>query len=211
MPFIKPPEDWSEETSSFYSGPPPTPGPYVGTVDKAWRTQVKEGGDNAGTDMALISVKIGDGKYKGATVLTNLVMMKTAAWKLNQFLDALTDGSDKQREGIKKTFYGVGWKVSDETEKLGQPITHIGKKFELPGKPIAFVLKNGSQPGKMEVDRFIMGGIVDDEDDDDDEDGGITDDPTESSTPAKESAAESAPESDGPPSEDDGDDDDPWS
>lgn len=208
MVLIKPPEDWSDEVSNRYSGPPPVPSIYSGTVDKAWRTQCGENSQNPGADMLVISLKIGDGKFKGATILTNLVVIKSNAWSINQFLDALTDGSEKQREAIKKWFWTIGYQVSDEVEKIGQPITHIGKKFELTDKPITFATKMGKWEGKdrAELDRFVL--KLDDDDDDDDDDGFTpepeTSEPVEDSTPVAEESA-------GPPSEGDDDDDDPWS
>lgn len=216
MVLIKPPEDWSDEISNRYDGPPPTPGIYKCTINGAWRTKVKEGSDNAGTDLILISVKIADGKFKGATVLTNLIMMKSSAWKINQFLVSLTDGSEKQIEALKKWFYQIGWNVSDsEPEKLGQRIIGIGKKFPIDDKPLFVELKNGTYEGAIrpEVDRFVVISADADDDDDDGEDDGIGEftEPATESKPAVSAVPDPEPEPDGPPSEGDDDDDDPWS
>lgn len=206
MPIIKPSFDGSNETSNQYDGPPPTPGPYKGEVKGLWLTKIKRG-ENEGTDMLTVSVAITGGKFKGARLLHNLPVMKNTAWSLNQFLDSLTDGSEKQREVLRKWFWTIGYNVSDDEEKLGRPILRIGKKFDPIGKPVSFVTKmdNYNDTPRAIIDRFVVP-LENSDDDDDDEDDGIADTTPE---PEPEDESASPPAEDGDDEDDDGDD--PWS
>lgn len=211
MPVIKPKGDWRNEESGQYSGPMPKAGPYKGVVNGMWYTQIKKG-PNEGEDQYVVSVKITEGPYKGFTTLHNLPQLKQNAWSTNQFLYAMTDGSDKQKETLKNWFYDNGVDVApeDEAAKLGIPVRKIisnkgpnGKGFEPVGKEIGFVLKKDSYNGndRMIVDRFVVG-----LEDVEPEESSDEDDSLEPAAPKQEEAEEDAP-----PTETDSDDDDPWS
>jgi hypothetical protein len=220
MPVIKPKGDWRDEESGAYSGPMPKAGPYRGVVDGMWYTTIKKGA-NEGEDQYVVSVKINEGPYKGFRTLHNLPQLKQNAWSTNQFLYAMTDGSDKQKEALKNWFYDNGVDVAPDTdaEKLGIPVRKIispkgpnAKGFEPVGKPIGFILKKDSYDGKdrMIVDRFIVGlEDVEPEEDSASEDG-LGEFAPETTHNPEPAAAEQA-EEETAPSETDSDDDDPWS
>ena len=203
MALIKPSDDWSDEESGFYDGPPPPPGTYRGVVHRMGLSEVQSG-DNKGTDKWIVSVKITDGKYKGATVLTSFTMIKSNAWAFNQFLMAMTDGSEKQRQGIKNLYYKKGFKIEDEERyrKLGRQVEYIGTKNFVPiGKPVTFATSmNGEY---VNIDRFLIP-----------LEGGSEDTET-TETESESDSLEGLEDEDEPEAvaveEDSSDDDDPWS
>lgn len=210
MPIIKPKFDGSEDIGDGrYTGPPPTPGPYRGNVRGMWLTTIKSG-DNAGEDQIVVSVKINHGKFKGASILHNLQIMKATSWSTNQFLHALTDGSEKQKSTLRKWFWQIGYDVEDHEEKLGRPIIKIGKNFKPIDREIGFIVKKDTYNGedRAKIDRFVVP-LEDSEDEAADEDDGIGEfdaATTHNPEPVKVAAV---PEPEMPPSE--SDDDDPWS
>ncbi|QGJ90108.1 methyltransferase [Mycobacterium phage Indlulamithi] len=230
MPVIKPKNDLRNEESGVYSGPLPKAGPYKGVVNGMWYNTIKKG-DNAGEDQYTVSVKITEGQYKGFTTLHNLPQLKQNGWSTNQFLDAMTDGSEKQRKLLRDWFYDNGCDVApdDEANKIGVPVRKIlspkgpkAKGFTPVGKEIGFILKkdNYGDQERMIVDRFVLN--VNDpepeqESDDDNlgapEDDSTPDDSTPDTDAAEDDSTEDVDTEDSPPSEDgDGDDDDdPWS
>jgi hypothetical protein len=210
MVLIKPQEDWSDEESGFYDGPPPTPGTYRGKVTRMGLSKVKSG-ENEGADKWVVALEIADGPFKGAGVITSFTMIKKAAWSFNQFLKAMTDGSEKQTALIKKWYYKLGYKLSDEEIKnLGTQIEYIGKPaFKPIGKPVVFVTSmNGEY---AQVDRFLVPqegqGAEEPAPEEDSSDGlGEFAEETTSNPTTEEAVAEEVA------AEDDSDDsDDPWS
>lgn len=214
MPNIKPSFDGRGMTSNFYDGPPPTPGPYRGTIDGMWAAKVQSG-DNKDADKLLIRITINHGKFKGASYLHNLTLVKNSAWTVNQFLHALTPaGTQKQKDVMEDLFWEKGYKTSETDEKLGTPIVNIGGKFKPVGKELGFIAKNDTYNGETRsvIDRFVI--------------------PLENSEPesteetaetVEETVDESASDTDGldgldgdaaetveSSSDDDADDDDPW-
>lgn len=219
MVLIKPKENWSDETSGFYDGPPPPPATYRGEVYRMGLSEVQSG-DNKGTDKWIVSVKITDGKYKGATVLTSFTMIKSNAWSFNQFLESMTDGSEKQRALIKKWYYSIGYKIEDEEKykKLGRQIEFIGKPaFKPIGKKVTIVTSmNGEY---AQIDRFLVPLDNSDEEEESSSDTAeetateetASDDSDDSLEGLEEAAEETADETaEEAVAEDDSDDDDPW-
>jgi hypothetical protein len=155
MALIKPNENWKDE-SGGYDGPPPDPGTYTGEVVRMGLSTVQKG-DNAGADKWVVSVKITEGKFKGATILHNFVMLKQSAWSFNQFLKAMTDGSEKQKETILSWYYEKGFSVEDQEryKNLGRQCEFIGKPaFKPIGKKVRFVVtRNGEYTN---IDRFLV-------------------------------------------------------
>jgi hypothetical protein len=205
MPVIKPKFDGAEDTSLQYDGPPPPPGPYKGVVKRLWLTEIGSG-DNAGEDQLKVLVEIDTGKFKGAGFFYNLPMLKQSSWKINQFLDSMTDGSEKQRDVLRDWFWHKGYEVEPEEDKVGRPITKIigGKKGFIPlGKSVGFITKMDSYNGSERaiIDRFVV--------------------PLEDSEPEAEVEAEVVEEAaivdfpeqpdDPTPAPTESDDDDPWS
>lgn len=212
MPLIKPKNNWKDESSGVYDGPPPDPGTYSGEVVRMGLTTVKKG-DNEGEDKWVVSVKITEGKFKGASILVNFVMVKQSAWSFNQFLKAMTNGSEKQKSLILDWYYERGYSLEpDEKYKgLGRQCEFIGKPaFKPIGKPVKFIVtRNGEY---VNVDRFLVPL----------EDSGETGEP-EALAQAEETVEETAVADDTEESgsfgesepetaaaEDDSDDDDPW-
>ena len=158
MVKIKPSFDGSTEDSGFYQGPPPPAGTYRGVVKKMGLAEIKSGANQGQNRIALL-LEISDGKFKGAGVMHSLNLTSQSAWAVNQFLDALTDGSDRQRKGLRELFWQKGFDVANEPDgKMGQQFISIGGKFKPIGKPVAFVTKIDSyndQP-KAAIDRFVV-------------------------------------------------------
>lgn len=199
MALIKPPSDWSEEVSGFYDGPPPPAGTYTCEVTRMGLGKIQSG-ENEGKQKIVVAVQIKQGKYKGAGSVTGFPLLKQNAWSLNQFLMSMTDGSEKQKAGIRKVFWTKGFKCEDEAanEKLGRQIQFIGSsKFVPIGKTVHCVLKpNGD---RTEIEKFLIplegGGSVEPESEEAEEDS-----LSEVAEAAEEVAEETA-----------SDDDDPWS
>ncbi|QNJ59291.1 hypothetical protein SEA_MRMIYAGI_78 [Mycobacterium phage MrMiyagi] len=212
MPVIKPKFDGSEMTSGFYDGPPPAPGPYKGKIKKMGLAKISSG-DNKGEDRIALVLEITSGKFKGAGIVHSLNLITSSAWAVNQFLDALTDGSEKQKLALRKLFWQKGYAVEDnEDGKMGRQFISIGGKFKPIGKPIAFVTKMDVSTKTDEqiavIDKFVVplegndeGGEEDSLDsvssDSEDEDVAVADD-SDSSDDDSEAVAS------------DDDEDDPW-
>ena len=202
MARIKPNFDGSTMSSGFYDGPPAPPGTYRGIVKKMGLAEIKNG-PNAGASRIALLLEISDGKFKGAAVMHSLNLTTQSAWAVNQFLDALTDGSDVQKNGLRNLFWQKGYDVENEPDgKMGQQFTSIGGKFKPLGKPVAFVTKMDSWEGKPKaaIDRFVVpldgGSSAEPEDEAGEED-------------SLDAVEEAAPVAEEIPSE--GDSDDPWS
>lgn len=158
MPRVKPTFDGSTMSSGYYDGPPAPPGTYRGIVKKMGLAEIKNG-PNTGANRIALLLEISDGKFKGAAVMHSLNLTTQSAWTVNQFLDALTDGSDVQKNGLRNLFWQKGYDVENEPDgKMGQQFISIGGKFKPLGKPIAFVTKMDSWEGKPKsaIDRFIV-------------------------------------------------------
>lgn len=158
MVRIKPDFDGSNASSGRYDGPPPPAGTYRGIVKKMGLAEIRSGA-NAGSNRIALLLEISDGNYKGAAVMHSLNLTTQSAWAVNQFLDALTDGSDKQKTGLRNLFWQKGYEVENEPDgKMGQQFMNIGGKFKPLGKPVAFVTKMDSWEGKPKaaIDRFVV-------------------------------------------------------
>lgn len=158
MVRIKPDFDGSTASTGFYDGPPPTPGTYRGIVKKMGLAEIKNG-PNAGSNRIALLLEISDGNFKGAAVMHSLNLTTQSAWAVNQFLDALTDGSDRQKTGLRNLFWQKGYEVENQPDgKMGQQFINIGGKFKPLGKSVAFVTKMDSWEGrpKAAIDRFIV-------------------------------------------------------
>lgn len=216
MANMKPNFDGKGMYSDFYDGPPPTPGPYRGEIKGMWASTVQSG-DNEGADKILVSVEINHGKFKGARLLTNLTLLKSSAWTINQFLHALTPaGTQKQKDIMEALFWDKGYKTDpDNDHKLGTPIVNIGGKFKPIGKEVGFITKFDTYNGEKRaiVDRFV----VPLENSGDDEPATTEETVEESESGSGSDTLVDFPDQDGDSTEtveasadDDADDDDPW-
>lgn len=156
MPMIKPPFNGKDATSGFYDGPPPVPGTYHGVVSRMGLATVLSG-ENEGADKIVVVVKITSGKYNGAEIFSNFTLLTQSAWSLNQFLEAMTDGSEKQRKIIRDWFWDIGYSVESEAknEKLGRQFEYIGKPaFKPIGKKVAFVTEMNGE--RANIAKFVI-------------------------------------------------------
>jgi hypothetical protein len=215
MVRIKPSDDYSKEKFEFYDGPPPPAGTYQGKVKKMGLAKIASG-ENKGADRIALVLEITQGKYKGAGILHSLNLTKQGSPFVNQFLESMTDGSEKQKKVIVDWFWNKGYDVQNDSDgKLGRPINWIGSpKFVPVGKTCAFMTRMGTdQQGepRAEIARFVV--PVEDSEEDFASNGSSSDGleefaPETTSNPEPELASVSA-ESEPSPLEDDSDD--PWS
>lgn len=217
MAMIKPKFNGKDSVSGFYDGPPPIPGTYHGEVSRMGLAEVLSG-DNKGADKIVVVVKITSGKFKGAEIFANFTLVTQAAWNFNNFLHALTDGSEKQKEMIKTWFWEKGYDVEDEAknEKLGRQVNFIGKpSFKPIGKKISFVTEmNGEH---AEIKKWVI--PLEDSDDSAEDDSDLPDattavaddDDDDSQTETASAAKSSDDDDDEVVAVASDDDDDPWS
>ena len=108
-----------------WSGELPPTGSYTGVL-KTLTVDTIQSGNNAGSTKLIAGVELRNtpgGKWDGFVAFGNLNIIDVSIPFVNQFLHALTDGSDAQTAAIEKAFYGEG-PVVDERKKH---IKKIGK------------------------------------------------------------------------------------
>lgn len=154
-----------------YDGPPPVPGTYHGFVKKMGLAKIATG-ENKGADRIALVIEIDEGKFKGAGIVHSLNMTDQGKGWVNNFLDSLTDGSERQRNGLQKLFWQKGYDVANEADgKLGHQFLDIGGKFKPIGKTCMFVtVLRPDQYGedKAAIARFIVPRDANEDDDEDD-------------------------------------------
>lgn len=214
--------DPPEGMGTFYDGPPPPPGIYHGTLKKLGLAKIGSG-DSKGSDRLAVLVEIDRGKYKGAGVFHSLNMTKQGGYFVNQFLWAMTDGSDRQKDALRNMFWRKGYDVAKEPDgKMGKPISVIGAKFVPVGRELSFVttmdndLEGNPRP---KIVRFVVpveGKEEEPESEPDDDLAGLdefaaptTTNPAEDEKPDEGVDLGSAFDTEG--AQDLDDDDDPWS
>jgi hypothetical protein len=139
---------------------------YDGTVEKLGLAKIKTG-DNAGGDRLALLVRISQGEYKGAGVFHSLNMTKQGAYFVNQFLWAMTDGSETQKDAIRKMFWLKGFDHGNQQDgKMGLPITVIGSKFNPIGRKVKFItVMDNDQDGnpRAKISRFLVPVVAQDD------------------------------------------------
>lgn len=160
------------EGREAWSGEVPPTGTYKGILKVV---QIKKISDtasveaNRGKPKLNIGVELRDtpdGKYDGYVAWNNTNLVESSIPYVNQFLMALTDGSDSQFAAIKKAFYPPNGFVTDDRQ---QHVVSIGKwKVNSPEGDIPILVsikKRGYIPkGSNEtvyvadVDSFLVGG-----------------------------------------------------
>jgi hypothetical protein len=229
MVRIKPGFDGKGTGGDGFDTRVPPPNTYKGKVKRMGLAKIGSG-DNVGKDRIALVLTITEGEYKGAGVLHSLNLLEDSSWSVNQFLHALTDGSERQKNAIEKLFWDQGYDVEPEPMgKLGQQFIGIGNgnKFKPIGKPVAFIVKADSYQGnpKAAIDRFLVPTFNEEEPEPvseaeadsleglDEFSPETTQNPTEGESVIKKVKAvkDVAPEPDDEPVNlDEGDDDDPW-
>jgi len=209
-----------------YDGPPPTPGLYKGKVKKLLLSQV-ESGDKKGEQRVLVICDITESKFKGAGVAKWVQLTEQGSPWVNQFLRALTDGSDKAFKEMREAFK-KGYKVEGPDSKKRYSIEMFSNKFVPIGKDINFVvarrtIEQGERTGEVvaQIARFVTPFVDPDGDDVDDESlDGLDDAPDFDTEPdADDDSTETEPEAEDSSDLSAGDDDtgepedadDPWS
>ena len=108
-----------------YKGELPPNGAYEGDL-KVVKVGKIGSGENKGKHNLKITVVIDDPEYpeyKGCPAFANLNLTDQGVPYVNQFLESLTDGSDKAKADIKRAFWKTGPIVDDAKEH----ILRIGK------------------------------------------------------------------------------------
>lgn len=103
-----------------YKGELPQNGVYEGIL-KVLKVEKIANGDNKGKNRLQIVVTIDDPnypEYKGAPAFDNKNLTDQGVPYVNQFLEALTDGSDKARAAVKRAFWKTGPIVDDAKEHI---------------------------------------------------------------------------------------------
>ena len=100
---------------------PPT-GTYSGVLKIAQITETSARAKNPGKPRIKLGVELTDAPYAGYVAWGGVNLIDSGIPYVNQWLRALTDGSDKQFEEIKKAFYG-GFGVDDRKSH----VTDIGR------------------------------------------------------------------------------------
>lgn len=218
MVRIKPEIDGRGASVGFYDGPPPKPGTYVGVVKKMALNKIARG-DNEGKPRIALLLEITEGQFKGAGIMHSLNETEQGKGFLNQFLHAMTDGSDKQKKMIEEWYWELGYDVESESDgKMGRPFNYIGKPtFKPIGKKVAFTTKMDSyneepkaaivsfivpleDSEESEPEEEVLAVSSDDADDSDDSDDSVV----------AEDSSDEGDDFDSPTSDSGGDDDNPW-
>lgn len=217
MPKVmKPPTGYNADDvltdGNWYDGPPPKPGLYKGVVKKIYAHKKND------EIRWMVLCEITEGKYKGAGVSKWLQLTPQGSPWFNQFLHALTDGSEEQKTGIRKSFKQHGYAVDDPDDKKRLPVVRIGKNFNPIGVEVSFVTKmrTGTDDGieRAEISRFVVksGNGASDDDSDDGLDEALDEASSDDSDGLDEFASDTTenPDPTGDSSEGEDGEDDPW-
>lgn len=151
-----------EGGGNFYDGPPPPAGTYTGKLKRLELTKTS-GGPNAklpkGTPMMRILVEItgpkSAKKYHGAGLFRQIPIAESTAGFVNQFLAAITDGSETAVKRIQKVFWGEGPFINDEGHFVKIGTTKIGSPEGEREVVIQTKLRKYEGETKAEIARFL--------------------------------------------------------
>lgn len=161
------------EARAGWSGELPPTGAYSGKlkiVSVGAISQAAKNPANRGKPKLSIGVELTDtpdGKFDGFIAWGSLNLIDSGVVYVNQFLHALTDGSDKSIKAIETAFYGNGIVVDNEQKH----VTKIGSlSINSPNGelPIKVALKKSSYfnpetkqtTESSRIDGYLMGGGV---------------------------------------------------
>lgn len=140
-------ESGAAEGREAWSGDVPPTGVYEGLLQVMSVGTIGPNAQNAGKPKFSIGVKLVNtegGKYDGYVAWSNLNLIDSSILYINQFLLALTDGSDEQFTKIKKAFYETGPTV-DERKKH---VLKIGRwNINSPKGELPVLVSCKKQPG----------------------------------------------------------------
>lgn len=159
------------EGFEVWSGPTPHNGVYDGKLKVAQIIVIDPDGrkksKNAGKNRVKIGVELAgntgeDAKYNGFTAWggVNLIDNTDAKRFINQWLLALTDGSDAEFLAIKKAFYEGGLRVDEKKEhitaigrwKVASPNGELPIKVSLKGRSFTKTLDDGTKETRTNID-----------------------------------------------------------
>lgn len=180
-----------------WSGPLPPKGSYPAVLKMVKVKKIKNKNDNRLQIMVLLNT---DDEYNGCPVFGGVNLTDQGIPYVNQFLQALTDGSDAQFTKIKKAFYAgfvvdekkenvlkIGtWKINSPEGELPVRISLTHSTWEGKTNPqiSSFLLPDSGEGGGSAADDEPVAeeddddadvDADDDESDDDDDDDGVFD------------------------------------
>ena len=133
-------EAWGGDQAGGYTGPTPPKGSYVAKVKRMTLAKIKSAGENQGKPRINVLLEIVSGagaesiddkeyKYRGAPIWDGLNIIKSQTGRVNSFIHALTDGSDKQKRMIEDKFWPPNMDVRADKEQRrdGTEDIHIKK------------------------------------------------------------------------------------
>lgn len=158
------------EGRKVWSGPLPPNGIYEGKLQIVSLAKIGQNAkpENRGKDKLNICVELvntEDGKYDGFQAWTSLNLIEDSVEFLNQWLLAMTDGSDSQFLEIKKAFYETKWILDERkvhVEQFGRWKIN-SPKGEMPIKVTLKQSSNYNDQTKQtttssRIDSFVLGG-----------------------------------------------------
>lgn len=99
--------------NSYYDGPPPKPGYYTGVI-KSMKLGKIASGKNQGADRIELLIEINKGDFKGAGIFHNLNLTDQGKAYVNQFLHAVSNGTDADMVKIRRVFWEKGAQVDTD-------------------------------------------------------------------------------------------------
>lgn len=159
------------EGREAWSGELPPTGSYSGVVKILSLAKVGSEAKNAGADKIMVGIELraekgsDASKYDGYIAWGQLVLIESAAPYINQFLLALTDGSDEEFEKIKQAFYNNGPTVDERKKhilKIGNyvidsPNGELPIKISLTKRPFTNS-KTGVTVDQVSINSYLLGG-----------------------------------------------------
>lgn len=164
-------EQGAAEAREAWSGEFPPTGTYDGVVKIMALDKIGPEAKNAGKDKVKIGVELRsktpeqDKKYDGYIAWGNLSLIESAIPYINQFLLALTDGSDAAFDKVKKAFYDAGPTVDERKKhilKIGaytidSPEGELPIKVSLVNKPY-YNEKTKQTIDSVSISSYLAGG-----------------------------------------------------
>lgn len=156
------------ESRELWSGELPPTGSYTGIVKILSMGVIGPNAQNAGKPKMQIGVELRDTpgkKYDGYIAWGNLNLIESSIPYINQFLIALTDGTDAEFAKIKKAMYDDG-PIVDERKKhvlkignwnIASPNGELPIKISLSNKPY-FNNATGATTQQVRIESYLIGG-----------------------------------------------------
>lgn len=115
-------------------------------------------GDRAGAPRIAALVEITEGPFAGAGIWHSLSYTDPlgAKW-MNNFLEALTDGTEGQKKSMREAFWGKGFDADSKDEHGRAPVTMFAGRKPGSAMKVVFITKMGTWQGeqKAEIAHFV--------------------------------------------------------